>query len=94
MRRDHLSPPAEREHVEAVVAGAERVLLVARAMDDAVRRPDLVDLVVLPREPGAAEDVEDLLVLDVRRRRPAAGIDFDAVDGDADRAGGGAEVTA
>ena len=82
------------EDVEPVVAGPQRVRPGARRMDDAVAGPDLVDLPVLPGEAGAAEDVDDLLLgaLDVRRRRPLAGVDLEPLQPDGDRPGRASEV--
>ena len=63
-------------------------------MDDAVAGADLVDVAVLPGEAGAAEDVDDLLLgaLDVRRRRPLAGVDLEPLQPDGDRPGRASEV--
>src|SRR5262245_58666047 len=44
---------AEREHVEAIWAGPQRVLLVVGEVDEDVAGGDLADALVLPREPGA-----------------------------------------
>ena len=45
-------PRPEREQIEPVRAGHERVLELVRPMDDAVAGPNLVYPVVLPREAG------------------------------------------
>ena len=42
---------AERDHVEAVAAGANGVRLVEVLVDDAIARTDLVGLVVEQRQP-------------------------------------------
>src|SRR5919197_4110659 len=91
-RRPHAM--AVCEHLEPVVPGAKRVRLRHRPMDDAVALPDLVGGAVLPGEPGAAEDVEDLFLdrMYVRRRRNVARVQLDAAHADPDRAGGTAEV--
>src|SRR5581483_3474521 len=87
------------EHVEAARARDERVRRPGRMMDEAGTGFDLADDVValvraLPRQARAVEHEEDLLVVAVRveRRRAAARMDTNAVDADADRAGGLAEV--
>ena len=61
----------EREEVEPVRPRDERMLVVARALDDAVEGPYLVHSAVLPGEPRAGEDEEELLgrAVRVRRRR-------------------------
>src|SRR5919197_1561341 len=89
-----VGPHAEREHIEALVAGDERVRLLAREMDEAVTGTDLVRLALLPRQPGAAEDPEDLLLfaLRVNRRRAFAAQDLDAVDADGHRSRGLSEL--
>src|SRR5439155_7941696 len=81
---------AEGEHVEAVVTAAERVCLVEVLVDDAVARPDLVRLLVHPRDARAAEDVEDLLGLAVHmgRRRNLARLELDAAHAGARTSGG------
>src|SRR5436305_3375748 len=63
--------PAEDEVLEPVGSRNERVLVVVGAVDDAVARPDLMDVAVLPREAGAGEHEEELLrrAVRVRRRR-------------------------
>jgi hypothetical protein len=78
---------AEREHVEAVVAGAKRVLL-RDSVDDAVTRADLVRLAVLPRQSGPAQHEEDLfrVKLAMDRCRPATRVDLHAVHADTLRA--------
>lgn len=75
-------PRPEGEHVEPVVAGAERVRLPAGEMDEAVSRPDLVGLLLLERDTRPGEHVEDLLLgrLPVQGRRPLARIDLDALN--------------
>src|SRR5579885_1927387 len=78
------------QHVEALLSGAQRVLLVVGDVDDAVAGADLVHLAVLPGEPVAAQDVDDLLgdAVRVRRRRQPARVDAHPVHADADRARG------
>src|ERR671936_849050 len=80
------------QHLQPFLAGDERVCLLARQMDQTVAGADLVRLALLPRQPGAAEDVGDLLLLAlaVRWGRPLAWKDLDAVDAD----GHGARCTA
>ncbi len=51
-----------REHVEPVGPGAQSVDMLLRQVDQHVVLPDLEGLAVLPRDPGAAEDEEDLLL--------------------------------
>ena len=72
------------QHLEPVGPAPERVLLVVGQMDDAVAGPELVDLLVLPRETGSAEDVDDLLggAVGVGRGRQPPRIDLHAVDAD------------
>ncbi len=84
---------AEHEVVEPFRAGDERVLVLVGAVDDTVARPYLVHLLVLPREPRAAEHEVQLLrcAMRVRRRRQPAGRDAHAVQADVLRAGGAAE---
>src|SRR5581483_6982151 len=86
-------PRPEDEVLEPFRPGDERVLEVVGRVDDAIVRPNLVHLAVLPREPGAAEDEEVLLRRAVRvgRSREHARLDADAVDADALRPGGVAE---
>src|SRR5205823_2761112 len=85
---------AEREHVEPVRPPDQRVRLLPDPVDDAVARPDLVRLPVLPGETRAAEDVEDLLLveLDVDGRAALGGVDEEARRADVAGAGGVAEV--
>jgi hypothetical protein len=85
---------SEHEVVQAVGSGAKRVRFLSHPVHDAVPRPDLVDLPVLPGETIAGEDEEDLLLgrLDMRGGRPLTGIHLHAVDADPDAAGGLAEV--
>ena len=75
--------PAD-EHLEPVRASPERVLLVVGQVDDAVARPELVHLLVLPGEARPAEHEDDLLGRAVRvgRGRQPARIDPDAVHTD------------
>ena len=75
---------AEDEELEPVRPGDERVLHLVRAVDDAVERPHLVHVSVLPREPGAGEDEVELLRRAVRvgRRRQLARLDADTVHAD------------
>ena len=84
----------EGEDVEAAIAGVQRVHFRADPVDEDVPGLDLVGLAVLPREPRAAEDEEDLLLVElgVGGSRPASGIDLDARDPDADAPRGLAEV--
>ena len=72
------------QHLEPVRTAAQRVLLVVREVDDAVPRPELVDLLVLPGETGAAEHEHDLLrgAVRVGRGRQPSRVDQDAVDSD------------
>src|SRR5437868_52342 len=86
-------PFAEREHVEPVVACAQRVD-VGDAVDDAIARTDLVRLVLLNRPARTGEHEEDLLRVElaVDGRRPASRLDLDAVHADALRAGRVAEI--
>jgi hypothetical protein len=74
--------PAEREHVEPVVAAEDRVRLVEVLVDDAVAGPDLVRLLVHPCQSGAAQHVEDLLRLavDVCGGGHLAGAHLDPLD--------------
>src|ERR671911_469257 len=53
-------PRPEHEVRDPVRSRDERVLHLIRAVDDAVARPHLVDLLVLPSQPGAFEHVIDL----------------------------------
>src|SRR5207244_6611321 len=71
---------AERDHVAAVVSGANRVSLVGALVDDAVALANLVRVLVQKRQSRAAEHVEDLLgvTVDMRRRRLLAGRELDA----------------
>src|SRR5919108_654802 len=92
VRRHELGLPAVGEHIEPVLAGAQRVLLRVRTVDDAIAFANLVHLAVLPREARSAQDEEDLLVLDVRRRRPFPRIDLDPVHGHRDAPRGAAEL--
>src|SRR5438874_948833 len=59
----------EREHVEPLVAAADRVGLVEVLVDDAVAGADLVRPLVHPCQPRPAEHVEGLLRLTVHVRR-------------------------
>ena len=52
---------AADQDLEPVGPATQRVLLVIGEMNDAVARPQLVDLLVLPREPRTAEHEDDLL---------------------------------
>src|SRR5206468_2598660 len=60
------------EDVEALRAGAKSVGMLLREVDENVAPTDLVGLAILPRDPGAAEDEEDLLLgaLGMRGRGP------------------------
>src|SRR5215208_1292062 len=80
-------PRAESEHVEPIGTGAERVL---GALDDGVSGADLAYRLVLPQQPRATEDEEDLLraIVRVWRRRKAPRLDADAIETDALRARG------
>ena len=84
---------AEREHVEALVAGAQAVRLTS-PVHDAVAGAHLEGGAVEQADPRAAEDEEDLLLgrLAVEGRRPLARIDPDPVQADRLRPGRGAEV--
>ena len=83
----------EHEGVEPVGAATESVLLVVGQVHDAVSGPDLVALLVLPRQAGPAEDVDELLGGAVRvwgSREPLR-IDAHAVDAETDGSGDVAE---
>ena len=86
-------PGAEDEVVEAFRPRDERVLELVGAVDDAIAGPDLVHLLVLPREPGAREHVVDLLggAVRVGRRRQLPRRDANPVEADALRPGRVAE---
>jgi hypothetical protein len=79
----------EDEVLEAVGPGDECVLHLVRVVDDAIERPHLVHLSVLPGEARPREDEVELLgrAVRVRRRRQLPGRDADAVDADASRTG-------
>ena len=85
---------AEHQAVEPVGAGDEGVLHLVGAVDHAVAGPQLVHLLVLPGQTGAAQHVVDLLgrAVGVGRRGQPAGSDPHPVDPDADRAGRLAEL--
>ena len=85
---------AERQHVQGLVAGDERVRARVRAVDEAVARAHVVRLSRPPREAAAREHVEDLLLgaVVVCRRRPPARLDADPAQSDGDRAGSAAEI--
>ena len=73
----------EREHDEPLVPRADRVRVLEREVNEAVALPHgegtLRVAVPLIRDPGAREDVEDLLLraLEMERRRPPARLDRD-----------------
>jgi hypothetical protein len=72
----------------------QSVRAAAGVVDDAVAGGDLGDLAVVPGEPAAAEDVEDLLrppVL-VRRRRPRPLAHLDPPEAHSEAAGVFAQV--
>src|SRR6266545_3872149 len=73
----HRMARPEDDVLEAVGAGADRVLLTVSEMDDRIARAHGADLLVLPQEPRARDDEEDLLRarVRVRRRRQPAGVD-------------------
>jgi hypothetical protein len=75
------------EHVEALGPRTQRVGVLLRQVDEHVALADLEDFAVLPRDPGAAEDEEDLLLgtFGMRRGRPLAGVDPDALEADGAR---------
>ncbi len=77
---------AEDEVLEPVGPGDERVLHLVRPVDDAVERPHLVHVAVLPREARAGEDEVELLggAVRVGRSRQLARRDADAVHADRD----------
>ena len=77
-------------------AADHRVRLLGDAVDDAVAGFDLVHLAVLPRQTGAGEHEEDLLLveLDMDRRRLLARVHPRACNTDVLRAGRGSEVVA
>ena len=54
------------QDLEPLRTTSQRVLLVVGEMDDTIARPDLVHLLVLPRQARAAEDEHDLLGRAVR----------------------------
>ncbi len=85
---------AEAQHVEAVVTRDERVGGTVGGIDDRVRRADLVDRAVDPREAAPREHEEDLLLgeVDVDRPDARAGVDLDALHADRARSRGAAEV--
>src|SRR5262249_27003510 len=70
----------EGDDVHAGVAGDQRVGRAAQGMKQAVAGGDGVGPAVLPAQPGAAEDVEDLLLagVAVHRRRAATRRQVDA----------------
>src|SRR5665647_2830274 len=75
----------EGEHVETLRTGFQRVRPRPARKDEAVRFDDVEVGVLLPEQPGAAENEEDLLgaTVNVRRRRPHAGIDLNTRQTDA-----------
>ena len=82
----------EREDVEPVRTGLERVRVLEREVHEAVAGANLVaDRIALAfplhGDTRAAEDVEDLFLgaLEVERRRPHPGIDLDALEPDGAR---------
>src|SRR5450756_2569943 len=84
----------EGEHVQALVAGDQRVRRASGDVDDAVAGRHLAGLAVLPAESVSAEDVEDLLlgIVHVGRRGPPARLDLDAFEAGSDAPAGLAEV--
>ncbi len=82
------------EHLEPVGARAQRVCLPLRKMDEDVVRAYLVDLAVLPGDPRAGQDEEDLLfrAFGVSGRRPLAGIHLDPLEAHLDAPSCSAEV--
>ena len=79
----------EREHVEPVGPGLQRVRVLEREVDEAVAGAHLVAdgiALALPLhgDARAAEHVEDLLLgaLEMERRRPHAGVDLDPLHAD------------
>src|SRR6187200_3519290 len=81
-------PLAEREDVETVRAGLERVRVHQREMDETVAGTDGESLlprpVALHRDPAPVEDEEELFVraFEVERRRPLPRVDPDPLDAD------------
>src|SRR4029079_17767509 len=78
---------AEREHVEPLRPGLQRVRVLERAVHEEVACPDLVPdgvalALPLDRDARATEHVEDLFLgaLEMKRRRPHARIDLDALE--------------
>src|SRR5581483_5087222 len=93
-RADGVVPLAEGEHVQALGPCLQRVAVLAGEVDEAVAWTDRERL-RLPRplqgDAAPAEHVEDLLLraLEVQGRRPAAGLDLDALEADPDRRAAG-----
>jgi hypothetical protein len=87
-------PLAERQHVQPVRSGPQRMPLGDRQVDDHIARPHLADGVVLPQQAPAVQHEEDLLLgaVHVSRSRAAAGLDPDPVQAHPVAAGGGAQV--
>ena len=77
-RGGRVRPLTEGEHVEPIRPCNQRVGLLGYLVDDGVARTHLVRLAVLPRETGACEHVEDLLLveLDVDGRGASARVDL------------------
>ena len=89
-------PATEREHVEATAGAEDRVRLGAWAVQDAVARAHRVRAPVLPADPLAVEDVEELLLVGVHvdRHRALAGGDPVAAEPDVACAGGRGQAPA
>src|SRR5512132_2852456 len=88
MRGIAASPPAVGDERQPFRPCPKGVRLPPRPVHEAVAGPHLIGLAVLPGEPIALEDEEDLLLggVEVRRRRPPPGLHADPVDTDADAA--------
>src|SRR6185436_7677512 len=93
IRQRRVGALAEDEQVEPVGTADHGVRLLGDAVDDAVTGRDLVRVAVLPRESGAGEHVEELLLveLDVHGRGLLAWFNARACNTYVARAGGGAE---
>jgi hypothetical protein len=77
--RARSGPRGERQHVEAARACDEPVCQLAGEPREAVA---LTDVFAFPRDAGAAQDVDDLLVLPRRRPEPFLGTELLTEDAD------------